>query len=831
MADFTGQNAHPALRRLRLPLALTRLGMGAERLWHRFWPLLSVVLLSLAVLILGLHDVLAGELMWGGAVLSLLLVVVMLVRGVVGFRWPTRAEAMARLDATLPGRPIQALVDTQAAGFDDPASVALWRVHQARMAERAVAARAVRPDLRLAARDPYAVRYASALIFGVALIFGSVLRVGSVAEMTPGGVLDSGPSWEGWVEPPRYTGHPTLYLNDIPGPDLRVPAGSTLTLRFYGEVGALTLVETVSGQSGGVPPAAGGPHQFTAVQPGVLRIDGSGGRIWHLDLIADAAPRISVEQAPTLGLAGQMGMPFSASDDYGVVAGEAMITLNLAAVDRRHGLAVVPEQRDSIIMPVPLPITGDRSAFKETLIEDFSKHPWANLPVTIRLTVLDDLGQEGRFFDPMAATIAEQRRDLLWSRDNARRIAQVLRAVSHRPEDVFPSATAYLRLRVILSRLETYSKHAITDEQQNELAEALWVLAIQLEEGDWANVQERLRRAQERLDAAMRNGASEQEIAELMQELREATDAYIRQLGRQAQEFAKQDDARNFSRDQNSLRMSQNDLQRMMDRIQELMQQGRMAEAQQALQELQALMEKMRVTRGQNGLSPGEQAMEGLAETLREQQGLSDQAFRDLQEQFNPNAQQGQSQENQGWHGGQGRGRSHEPDQQGQGREQVLADRQQALRGELWRQQHGLPGAGTPEGQAAGDALDRAGRAMDSAEEALRTDDFAGALDHQSEAMDALRDGMRLLGEQMARNQQSQPGQESRTGNQQAEHRDPLGRNTGSNGFIETYENLLDRVDSHERAIRLLEEIRRRSTETGRTQKELDYLKRLLDRF
>ena len=51
------------------------------------------------------------------------------------------------------------------------------------------------------------------------------------------------------------------------------------------------------------------------------------------------------------------------------------------------------------------------------------------------------------------------------------------------------------------------------------------------------------------------------------------------------------------------------------------------------------MLENMRVTQnpnGQNGQSPGEQAMEGLAETLRDQQGLSDQAFRDLQEQFNP---------------------------------------------------------------------------------------------------------------------------------------------------------------------------------------------------
>jgi hypothetical protein len=43
-----------------------------------------------------------------------------------------------------------------------------------------------------------------------------------------------------------------------------------------------------------------------------------------------------------------------------------------------------------------------------------------------------------------------------------------------------------------------------------------------------------LRRAQEQLAEAMRNGASDDEIAELMQELREAMQDYMRQLAEQA---------------------------------------------------------------------------------------------------------------------------------------------------------------------------------------------------------------------------------------------------------------------------------------------------------
>jgi uncharacterized protein (TIGR02302 family) len=368
-----------------------------------------------------------------------------------------------------------------------------------------------------------------------------------------------------------------------------------------------------------------------------------------------------------------------------------------------------------------------------------------------------------------------------------------------------------------------------------------------------ADAAERMRRAQERLNEAIKNGASDEEIAELMRELRRATEDYLQQLSRQAQRMQEQQQGEQGNQ-QNSMQMTQDDLQRMMDRIQELMEQGRMAEAQQALQELQQMMENMRVTQGQQGQggqSPGQQAMEGLAETLREQQGLSDQAFRDLQEQFNPNAQAGESQGNQGRSGGQGRGSEHNGQGQGQNGEQgqaqneqqpgeggaqgsgdSIADRQQALRNELNRQQQNLPGAGTPEGEAARDALDRAGRAMDGAEEALRRDDLAEAIDNQGQAMEALREGMRALGEMMAEQQQNmQPGQGTQGTDRQANSRDPLGRESGNSGVQGDDSPLALNEDAYGRARELLDEIRRRSGETERPEVERDYLNRLLDRF
>lgn len=857
MALKNGSEA--ALKRLGRVIALTRGGMIAESVIRAFWPVWSILFVALAALMVGVQDVLPLEASWVCGVLAICALLAFLVRGARQFEIPSHDMAVARLDATLPGRPIQALQDTPVIGKGDDASEALWRAHQSRMVSRTEDARAVEPNLQISYLDPFGLRHIAILFLMVAFVFGSAANIKSVKDLgAPGGAaLASGPTWEGWIEPPSYTGKPALYLNDQPEGGLELPEGSRVLLRLYGEVGALTVAETVSGRTGAVESAADAEQSFDIVQSGGIEISGPGGASWEIAVLPDDAPTIMALQPPETSGRGEMTLPFEVTDDYGVTGGTAVVQLDLDAVERAYGLRADPEIRNAVEVPLPLPISGDRAYFQEVLIEDFSKHPWAHLPVEVTLTVEDDAGLSGstdtlrfdlparRFFDPLAAAIIELRRDLLWSKENGSRVAQLMRAISYRPEEgVFKQETDYLRFRTILKRLETNIAHGLSDEKRDEFAEALWALALDLEEGDLGNAAERLRQAQERLSEAMKNGASDAEIARLMQELREATEDYLRELARRDREQG--DGEENSETAENSMQLNQNDLQRMMDRIQELMEQGRMAEAQQALEELQRLMENMRVTQGEGQQNPGEQAMEGLAETLREQQGLSDEAFRELQEQFNPGAQSGQSRENQGYSGGEGRGQAHDgtggegrgegegegetgqSDGQQPGQSDALEDRQRALRQELNRQLGNLPGQGTPEGDAAREALGQAEGAMEGAEDALREDDLATAIDRQAEAMDALREGMRNLGEAMA--QQQQQGQQG-TAEAQGNAQDPLGRSQGNRGAAGTQEGLLQGEDVYRQARRLLDEIRRRAGEAERPEAERNYLERLLDRF
>ncbi len=873
MVQFTPNDLRRTLIGLRRPLRLTRLGMIAEVAIRAFWPLLSIALLALAAAMLGLHEFLPIGALWGVVGLTAGAVLWALVYAGRRCSWPSHADAVERLDASLVGRPLTALQDDQAIGDQDEASAAVWRAHKRRMAERVASAKAVAGDYRVSSRDPFAFRLLAVLAFAVALLFGSVWRVGTVAQMATGskGGLIAGPVWEGWAEPPRYTGKPTLYLNDLAAGPLELPAGTLITMRLYGEVGALQVHEDVSGKIAEVDPDAlpQMAFDFKATRSGRISVEGPGARSWDVMIRADEAPEIAILGKPTVSASGEMRLPFAAKDDYGVEAGEARVILDLVSVERRYGLAVEPEERPEILIPLQLPISGGRDDIEENLIDDFSQHPWANLPVTIAMTALDAAEQEAqtapmqmtlpgrRFFDPVAAAVIEMRRDILWSRANALRSAQVLRAVNYLPQDVFRSEAMPSRLQELIGRIETQARYGMSDEDQNDLAQELWDLALELEEGDLEDARERMRRAQERLNEAMKNGASEEEIAELMQELRRATEEFMQQLQREQAERNDPQDPGDRQQGE-SIEMTQDDLQQMMDRIQELMEQGRMAEAEQALQEFQEMMENMQVTEGQQGeggQSPGERAMEGLADTLREQQGLSDQAFRDLQEQFNPDAQTGENQGNEGRNGGQGRGESHEEGQgqgegqqrgeegsdgqrqgenqgQGQSSEQDLAQRQQQLRDELSRQEGQMPGAGTPEGDAARDALGRAGNAMDEAEQNLRDGDLAGAIDNQSQAMEALRESMRSLGEAIAEEQRNQqPGQGTQESEREANNRDPLGRNQGNKGANGSDSEADLEADAHGRARELIDEIHRRSGEASRPEAERDYLNRLLDRF
>jgi uncharacterized protein (TIGR02302 family) len=819
---------------LRRIIRQSQAAMAAESFTRAFWPLASVLAVLWAALAFGLAEVVTRAELLVLLAIAGLAALWFLVQGLRRFRWPSAAAARARVDASLPGRPLASLRDTPALGRDDPGAQAVWAVHLARMRRLAALARPARADLRLASRDPWAFRLMALVLLIAAALFARDRRIDSLAEAlqpAPEAAAAAGPTFEGWAEPPAYTGLPTLYLPEVTGDAVAVPEGTRVTLRAYGTPDRFELAETVSGTDAKLAEAAPGiaSAEFSVDASGAVALHRGGDELgaWSFEMREDWPPEITmaggIERAPT----GETRLAYEASDDYGIVGARAEITLDLDAVDRRYGLAVPPEPRPALVAGLPLPMAGAEDTLAEVLVEDFSKHPFAGLPVEVRLVAEDATGQAGSspsvagelpmrsFYDPLAAALIEQRRDLLWSAANARRVTQVLRAVTHRPDDVFESPRAYLVVRTALRRLAEADAQGDAATVRDEVAEALWQAAVQIEDGDLGDAAARLARAKERLQQALREGASDEEIARLMDELRQATREYMEQMAREAIENGEMQQAEIPP----GQTMTQDQIQELMDRIQELSEQGRKAEAEALLEMLQEMLDNMQMMMGQGGGTgengEGQQSMQGLADALREQQGLADESFRELQRQFR-NGEGGQPGE----------------DMPGDGNpsDSELAERQEALRQLMEGLQEGLPGEA---GEAAREALRQAERNMADARDGLREGDTPGALDRQAEAIDNLREGMRQMGEDLRRadaGDGSEQGQLS--GESTAENgRDPLGRPLGSQGSVGTNSDMLPEGDSAARARALLDEIRRRAGEQGRPQLELDYLNRLLDLF
>ena len=307
---------------------------------------------------------------------------------------------------------------------------------------------------------------------------------------------------------------------------------------------------------------------------------------------------------------------------------------------------------------------------------------------------------------------------------------------------------------------------------------------------------DRLQRAQDRLDEAIKNGASPEEIDQLMKEMQQALNEYMRELAEEAQRNP--GDQQQQGQMQGQM-MSGDQLQEMLDKLQQLMEEGKTAEAAELMEQLRQLMENMQVVagpgqgQGQGQGSPASKACRTWARrcaTSRNCPTIPSATCRA--------SAQGDQQGAGAWR--RSRGRSQGQDSRardqgedghgeaagrrsGQGEGSALTDRQRDLRERLNDLQHGeLPGDGTEQGEEGRRNLDRAGRAMEEAEEALRDGDLDGALDRQAEAMEALRDGMQDFGEALAEEQRAEPrrpGRRAEFGSRRPERHRPAGPRTG----------------------------------------------------
>ena len=113
-------------------------------------------------------------------------------------------------------------------------------------------------------------------------------------------------------------------------------------------------------------------------------------------------------------------------------------------------------------------------------------------------------------------------------------LADVIDVITLRPEQFENKYAAFISLAAI--RRGVLDAH--DDDALRQVVDDLWDLAVGIEDGDLSEAERNLRDALEALREGIENGASEEELARLMSDARQALQEFMQALAEQAERNA-----------------------------------------------------------------------------------------------------------------------------------------------------------------------------------------------------------------------------------------------------------------------------------------------------
>jgi len=831
-------------------LALSWLARLWEELWPRLWPAAGVAGLWVVLALVDVFPYMAGWLHAGLLAGFALAVVILAWLGLRRWRLPGRRAALRRIEQVnvLPHRPLQALEDELLAGREDRDARRLWQLHQARLRRAVRSLRIGLPSPELFRHDPYALR----IVLAVALVMSfAVAGPDSPARlaraMSPdltglGGGMTA--RLDAWITPPAYTQKPPVFLtmadgsaNGAAGAEVAVPEGSTLVARVTGGGAAAPNVHLGADTAPfEVQEGAGYRFEGLLAESGRVSVRQSGRELgaWDIKVVPDLAPVVSFLQPPSATARRSLRLDVQATDDHGVTKIVATITRS-GAVAEGAALAKLPP----VVLPLPLSGT-DAKTVRSTSFHDLTPHPWAGLPVSIRLKAHDAAGQTGRseavelvlpervFTHPVARAIIGQRKLLaLYPDRNRLRVGGTLEAIAWEYESYKEDVVVFLSLTAVSRRLAGGSLGS--QEALAEVLDVLWNVALRVEDGLLSLSERALRDAQQALMDALSKNADDKEIERLLREVERALDKYFDALSEMMRNMPRQRADQLPPMDPNTLRMSRDDFKKLLDQIRELSRSGQKDAARQMLSQLRALMESMRMRRFAQPNRQQQRAMQMLNDLqglIRDQQKLLDQTFREAQ-------RRGQMQESRPLRRfpRQLFPRGSRPPGEEQARPSPMqgeSAQQEALRrrlGELMRQLGEMSGK-IPR------PFGRAEQSMRDSTKQLGEGEAGKAVPPQGQAIDQLQQGARAATKQLMQ-QMGRRGMLGRQGEMpNGQQRDPFGRDPNSSGQgAATGDVKVPDKDRVRAARQLRDELRRRAGERTRPKPEQDYIQRLLKEF
>ncbi|MCA3561725.1 MAG: TIGR02302 family protein [Aestuariivirga sp.] len=836
--------ANPRATHVDHKIAQARLALGFERVWAALhWPLVLLAAAA-ALVIAGLLPMLPA---WVRAIpmVAWALAFLWSLRPVFGLRWPSRHEAMRRVEqiSGLSHRPVSARDDRLPSGADGPVQKALWEEHRLRQLKGLGDLEAGVPRSRWRDIDPRALRLPVALALAAAILLGpGDIRgslYGSFTFAPPGAQPEL--ALDAWLKPPAYTGKPPLLLTSAAmaerlkqDPELHVPENSVLSLRIAGaKAPQLSFHELFDGDAAtpeitGLKPKvniADGLFQadVTLTRPANVKVT-DGGRdlgAWRIALIPDAAPRVEVTAAPTGDSSGMLTAKWKVADDYGVTGVTADIYL---ADDQDEGVGFTgpgifefdpPKLKIGLRKASPKDEAGESKA-------DVAEHPWAGFMVEMSLTARDAAGHttesakrnfrlpERVFTKPLARALIEQRRRLILNPQEAGGVAEMLDAILTYPRGLIDRSGTQIAIAAVRSHLRAAEDRAGIDTAIGDL----WQIAVNVEDGAYADAKAELEALRKELEKALKQGAPPERIAELTEKLRQALNRYMDSMMKEAQKRLAEGQQKEASPPPGKM-VTPQDLQKMLDMIDKLSKSGKNEAAQQLLSQLEDILRNLRPGMPQQGQGQGQesplgQMLDKLTDLMRQQQKLMDETQRMPQQGMG-----GEDPPNTGQQPGEG-------NQSGTG---SLGDRQQ----ELSRMLEDLMNQFGRNGMEAPRSFGQAGKNMNRSEGSLRQGDREQALGEQGEAMQNLREGAKGMAEQLMQQSRGQQDSQGQNGEARGDDRDPLGRPLPSSGEDQgPAKNMLPSELAMERARQILEMLRSRAGESNLPKIERDYIDRLL---
>ncbi|MBW4023439.1 MAG: DUF4175 domain-containing protein [Proteobacteria bacterium] len=784
-----------------------------EAVWPILWPPAVILGAYICAALLGLPQRLGRPVNTLILVADIAVAAIWLGIAASRIRWPSDAAARRRLQTSsgLAHDPIAALEDTPAQ--TDAASLAVWQAHRARSLTAAARLRLPAPWPWRARRDRLALRFG--LIAAVCLC---VLAAGSTARdrLADAFNLDFAlllgraappPTITAWITPPAYTGRAPLLL---PGHDaaLSLPAGSHLTVTVAGVGRAPTLI----GEAGTFHPLDAESFQLDGplAHSGLLTLRGGGRRLaqWQLTILADKPPTIAFAGMPGPDAdRAMLRLPWHATDDYGVVSAEMTARL-------------VAHPAPPFTLPLALP-DGPTASVDAVQTADLADNPWAGLPVTMRLTDKDAIGQRGQ--SPTVTVVLPERHfSDIW----ARRVIAIRKGLvlAANPSDANTRAEAAQAIFATAAGAMAAGKPAqavlplmgtgwqlADDRAASAVPDAigqLWQVALHFEQGDAADTAQALRNANEALRKALQSkSATAAQLERLMKTLEAAVLQHLSTLMQMAQH---QNAAIGSPSGGKPLDLSK--LAQQMRAMQDAAKSGDVQAMRQALASLEKTLQALEQARivkpdpaQAAARAQAQKDLRGLQSMMRQQAQLMDRSSR--------------------------RAGSDLPDPSADAHD---AAAQTALRRAL----------GAMSGRL-GPSLDGAKQAMGQATQQLQAGQDAGAANAQQQAVMALQKAAGALSRRLSREGQGgamqiggsqpggQPGDQPGDGlSQENGETDPLGRplSTGQGASLGA-DVAIPNGSGQARLRAILQELRSKAGDRNLSPADLHYIERLLQPF